>query len=311
MVSTAPDHPLPMFHDAGRFRMMNHPGDSRAAPSPSGDLRGLAARLRFELVPVKSVEQAIADLPPGTPISVTCSPVKGLPSTLDLTARLLDAGHDAVPHLSARLVESRDHTARLAAWTRGHGLRTVFVVGGDAEVPIGPYADGLTFLRDLVEHDTGLAAVGMPAYPDGHALIGDDVLRTALYDKQALLATAGLRGSVTTQMCFDPARIRSWLSAERAAGLTLPVDLGIPGVVDRTRLLSMGMRLGVGSSLRYLRKNRASMGRMLAFGGYDPTDLTAALAEDAAELGITGLHAFTFNSVAATAAWQRAVVDEG
>jgi methylenetetrahydrofolate reductase (NADPH) len=299
-----------MFHDAGRFRMMNHPGDS-AAPSPSGDLGRLTRRLRFELVPVKSVEQAIADLPPGSPVSVTCSPVKGLSATLELTSRLLDAGHDAIPHLSARLVESRDHTGRLAAWIRARGVRTVFVVGGDVETPAGPYADGLTFLRDLVEHDTGLVSVGMPGYPDGHALIGDEVVRIALFDKQALLAAAGLRGAVTTQMCFDAARIRSWLRTERAAGLSLPVDLGIPGVVDRTRLLSMGMRLGVGSSLRYLRKNRASMGRMMAFGGYDPTDLTAALAEDAAELGITGLHAFTFNSVAATAAWQRAVVDEG
>jgi methylenetetrahydrofolate reductase (NADPH) len=290
--------------------MMNRLGDS-AAPSPSRDLRGLAGRLRFELVPVKSVEQAIADLPPCSAVSVTCSPVKGLPATLELTARLLDAGHDAIPHLSARLVESRDHTARLGAWVRSHGLRAVFVVGGDAEAPAGPYADGLGFLRDFVEHDTGLVAVGMPAYPDGHALIGEGVLRAALYDKQALLAAAGLSGSVTTQMCFDGSKIRAWLREERTAGLTLPVDLGIPGVVDRTRLLSMGMRLGVGSSLRYLRKNRASMGRMMAFGGYDPTDLTATLAEDAAELGITGLHAFTFNSVATTAAWQRAVVDGG
>ena len=42
-------------------------------------------------------------------------------------------------------------------------------------------------------------------------------------------------------------------------------------------------------------------------GGYDPTELVAALADDAAALGIAGLHAFTFNSVAATAEWQRAM----
>jgi methylenetetrahydrofolate reductase (NADPH) len=290
--------------------MMNRLGNSRAA-LPSERLRALGSRLRYELVPVKSVEQATADLPVGAPVSVTCSPVKGLAATLELSDRLLDLGHDVVPHLSARLVEGPNHVARLAAWLRERGVTSVFVVGGDAEVPVGPYADGLAFLRELVEHDSGVEAVGLPAYPDGHALIADGVLQTALHEKQALLAGAGMRGSVTTQMCFDAQRVRQWLQDERAAGLTLPVELGIPGVVDRAKLLSMGMRLGVGSSLRFLRKNRASMGRMMALGGYDPTDLTAALAEDAPQLGISGLHAFTFNSVASTAAWQREVVDAG
>jgi methylenetetrahydrofolate reductase (NADPH) len=137
------------------------------------------------------------------------------------------------------------------------------------------------------------------------------VLHDALHAKQALVAEAGLRGSVTTQMCFDPARIREWLAGERAAGLTLPIELGLPGVVDRARLLSMGMRLGVGASLRYLRKNRATMGRMIGVGGYDPTELVSALAADATSLRITGLHSFTFNSVAPTASWQQAVLEAG
>ena len=77
----------------------------------------------------------------------------------------------------------------------------------------------------------------------------------------------------STQMCFDAGRIRSWLEEERALGLTVPVHLGVPGVVDRTRLMTMGARLGVGTSLRYLSKNRATVMRMLAPGGYDPTDL--------------------------------------
>ena len=102
-------------------------------------------------------------------------------------------------------------------------------------------------------------------------------------------------------MCFDPARIRA-LAARRArdAGSTLPIDLGIPGVVDRAKLMTMGVRLGVGASLRFLRKNRTTMTAMLAPGGYDPTELVAALADDAVALGIAGLHAFTFNASAAT-----------
>ncbi len=276
---------------------------------PADALASLVARLRYELVPMKSAEQALADLPKQVPVSVTCSPVKGLAATQDLTARLLDLGHDTTPHLSARMVEGPEHVARLARWLREHGVRAVFVVAGDAAAPIGPYPDGMSFLRQLAMHDTGLVEVGIPAYPDGHPLIDDGVLQAVLHDKQALLAEAGLRGSATTQMCFDAARIQRWLMDERAAGFALPVELGIPGVVERTKLLSMGMRLGIGPSLRYLRKNRVSMGRMLAPGGHDPTDLIAALADRATALGIEGLHSFTFNSVASTAAWQHAVVE--
>jgi methylenetetrahydrofolate reductase (NADPH) len=296
---------LPSFHDTGKFRIMNWPA---AHQTPAAAV-ALVADLRYELVPMKGVDEAIAELPPGAPVSVTCSPVKGLPATLELTARLLDLGHDAVPHLSARMVEGPDHVAQVAGWFRAHGVRSIFVVAGDAATAIGPYADGISLLRALVMHETGLRHVGVPAYPAGHAFVDRSALRDALLEKQALLSEAGLRGSATTQMCFDASRVRRWLLDERANGFTLPVDLGVPGVVSRTKLLSIGLRLGVGSSLRYVRKNRATTGRMMATGGYDPTELVAALADDAAGLGIEGLHSFTFNSVASTATWQHAVVE--
>ena len=109
-------------------------------------------------------------------------------------------------------------------------------------------------------------------------------------------------------MCLDPERIRQWLEHERASGLVLPVDLGVPGVVERAKLMTMGVRLGIGTSLRFLRKNRSTVMAMLAPGGYDPTELVAALADDAARLRISGLHTFTFNRVESTRAWQDRVL---
>jgi methylenetetrahydrofolate reductase (NADPH) len=270
----------------------------------------LVSAMCFELVPMKSVEQAIAELAPGSTVSVTCSPAKGLSATQDLVARLADLGHEVIPHLAARQVEGREHVARLAEWIRRTGLREVFVIAGDCPHPAGPYEGAVSFLRDLFEFDTGLERVGVAGYPDGHPLIERPILHEALHAKQALFAAAGVTGSATTQMCFDAARIRTWLSVERCDGFTLPVSVGIPGVVERGRLLKMGVRIGVGASLRYLRKNRAAMAALLAPGGYDPTDLVTAVAADAAELGITALHSYTFNSVATTRAWQDSLLDE-
>ena len=268
----------------------------------------LVAGMYFELVPMKDVDTAVADLAPGSKVSVTCSPSKGLAATQDLVARLLDLGHDAVPHLAARQVKDRDHVARLAAWIRRVGLREVFVIAGDCPRPAGPYGDAISFLGDLFEHDTGLERVGVASYPDGHPLIDRATLHEALHAKQALFADVGVAGSATTQMCFDAARIRTWLSVERCDGFTMPVAVGVPGVVERGRLLKMGVRIGVGASLRYLRKNRAAMAALLGPGGYDPTDLVTAVAAAAAELGVTALHSYTFNSVAATRAWQRSLL---
>ena len=266
----------------------------------------LVDAMAFELVPIGSVAAAVDALPPAAGVSVTCSPTRGVAATPQLTEELLRRGHRPVPHLAARTVTDRQHAAAIATWLRGNGLGEVFVIAGDAKRAHGPYPDALSLLRELLDHDPGLTRVGVAAYPDGHPFIAGAALTAALHAKQELLAAAGVAATATTQMCFDASTVTRWLTAERARGLTMPVDLGIPGVVDRSRLLSLGVRLGVGTSLRYVRKHRATMAAMI--GGFDPSGLAADLVAATAGLGVTGLHAFTFNAVAPTVAWQRDVV---
>lgn len=282
-------------------------GSARRVRAPSVEVQRLVRQMCYELVPLKSVDQAIADLPVGAPVSVICSPAKGIAATLELSARLVDKGHSVIPHLAARLVEGPEHTTKLAAWVKQHGVKEVLIIGGDSEKP-NHYMEALSFMRDFLNNDSGVQTIGFAAYPDGHALIATPKLHEALHAKQTLLAGAGVKGVASTQMCFDAGKIRSWLDSEREAGFTMPVNLGVPGVVDRTKLMSMGMRLGVGASLRYLSKNRDSITQIFAPGGYDPTKLIADLAPDAERLGIVGIHSFTFNSIADTAKWQRAIL---
>lgn len=267
--------------------------------------RRLVAEARYELIPLKNVDAQIAHVPAGSSVSVTCSPAKGLQATLDLTARILDQGHPAVPHFSARLTEDRAHVERLAAFCRAHGLDEVFLVAGDAPEPVGAYDGVVAFLREFLDTDHGLARIGVTAYPDGHALIDQRTVHEALHAKQALLAEAGIAGFASTQMCFDVDRWTSWATAERAAGLTLPLHLGVPGVIDRAKLLTMGARLGIGSSMRFVKKNSGTIFKLFAPSGYDPTKLISPMSKVASGLGIEGLHLFTFNNVEATAAWQR------
>ena len=268
-------------------------------------LRSLIADARYEVIPLKNLESQIEHIPAGASVSVTCSPSKGQQPTLDLALRLQDLGHLAVPHISARLTEDLDAVKLLGGYCRDNGIKEVFLIAGDAEQPVGKYDGVVAFLRDFLETDHRLERIGIAAYPDGHALIDSAVIHEALHTKQSLLAEAGVPGFASTQMCFDLSQWRVWATAERAAGFNLPLHVGVPGVIDRTKLLTMGMRLGIGNSMRFVKKNSGTLGRLFRPGGYDPNKLVTPLAKQADEFNIEGLHLFTFNNVDATVDWQQ------
>lgn len=266
--------------------------------------RQLLEGMTFELIPLKNLEDQIRFIPTGSTVSMTCSPAKTIEDTLDLCERLGNYGFSTVPHIAARMVEGEAHVDQIVARIAGLGIRRVFVIGGDSE-PHGPFTDAAAFLRSFLDRKPDIDVVGIGSYPDGHGAIPDDALVAALLEKQALIADAGLEGYMSTQMCFDHQKIGSWLAERRAAGVTLPCHLGVPGAVDRTRLLTISIRLGIGHSARYLKKNRTSVIRLLSPGGYNPNKLIAPLSKKAVDLGITGIHCFTFNAVDATEDWRQ------
>lgn len=261
----------------------------------------------LELIPTPKAYLQFEHLPAHSTVSVTASPAKDLQATLDVAAQLIDLGHTVIPHLAARMVEGPEHVAAIAKWINANGVKDVFVIGGDAPEPFGPYHDAAAFMRALLHSDADITRIGFGGYPDGHATIPDQALAAALLEKQQLVLDAGIGGWVSTQMCFDTSTVTSWLTATRAGGLQLPVHLGIPGVIDTVKLLTMGTKLGIGASLRYLRKNRAVVSKLAAPGGYDPMDMLVPMAGDLDRLGVSALHVFTFNQVANTVAWQLAV----
>lgn len=255
----------------------------------------------FELVPLKGAIDRAATLPPDSTVAVTASPAKGLEATLDLAEHLRAIGLRPVPHLSARMVRDRAHLADLLARLEAAGLRRAFVVGGDAKEP-GAYPDGLSLLRAMAELGHPLDEIGIPAYPEGHAFIADQVLADALRDK------APFASYMTTQMCFDPAAIARWIAARRAEGLTLPIHLGVPGVAEPGKLLAISARIGVADTHRFLVKNTRFVARLLRSGGfYRPDGLLQALAPLIADerAGIVDLHMYTFNAVAEFETWRR------
>ena len=272
----------------------------------SAALAGILRAPTFELVALKNALAEAAFLPAGATVSVTASPAKGIEATLTLCEQLQALGFRAVPHLSARMIRDRAHLAELIAWMAGAGVDRAFVVGGDAKEP-GDFPDGLSLLRAMAEIGHPLSEIGIPCYPQGHAFIADAPLL------DALRAKAAFASYMTTQLCFDPAAIRSWLGARREEGITLPVHVGLPGVAEAQRLLAISARIGVADTHRFLVKNTQFIARLIRSGGfYRPDGLLEGLAPVIADpaSGIVDLHLYTFNAVNVTERWRQQFLDK-
>lgn len=254
----------------------------------------------FELIPLKNAREQAAALPRGATVSVTASPGKGIEATVELTIELERAGLRAIPHLSARMIRDRAHLATLLTQLQDEGIDRAFVVGGDADEP-GEFLDGLSLLRAMADLGKLPRELGCPCYPQGHPDIPEAILLQALREKAPSVQY------MTTQLCFDPRAIASFITARRAEGITLPVKLGIPGVAEIPKLLSISARIGVKDASKFVLKNARFVGQLLRSGGtYRPTQLLRQLAPVLADpaADVLGLHVYTFNNVAATQAWR-------
>ncbi len=255
-------------------------------------------RPRYEVIPMKGVDDQLPHLPKEATVTVTVSPTKGQQPTLELADRIQDLGHSVVPHLSARKFAGRDQVERVVERLRERDIEEIFVVAGDAEEPEGPYEGAADLLEEMDDLGHRFDRVGVTGYPESHPLIDDEVLIDAMKRKLPFAT------HIATQICYEADTIRSWVADVRARGVDLPIHIGLPGVVDKKRLLKISMRVGLGDSVRFLKKQSQVATKMA--GGYRPDELMTQLDDLVlAEGGIAGWHIFTFNEVERTERWRQ------
>jgi methylenetetrahydrofolate reductase (NADPH) len=272
----------------------------------AAELVRLLGNARYEVLPTASIEDVVLEhVPAGFTVTVTASPTKGLGPTLALSERLARHGYRVVPHLAARMVSGRDELSEICARLLAVGVDTVFVPAGDADPPAGDYAASLDLLEDLTALDRPFSDVGITGYPESHPSIGDDLTVQAMWDKRRHAT------HVVSNLTFDPATLEAWLRRMRTRGITLPLYVGLPGPVDRTKLLTMATKIGVGESTRFLAKHRGTLTRLAAPGGFTGERFLDKVVPALAEPGsiVAGLHLFTFNQVAATEKWRQGLLE--
>jgi methylenetetrahydrofolate reductase (NADPH) len=267
--------------------------------------RGVAAWLRsvrYEVIPGRSTEdKVLAVVPKDVTITVTASPAKGIEPTIELALRLAAAGYDVVPHVSARLVADEVQLKEIVERLRAAGIADVFVPAGDADPPAGKYAAALPMLADLSALGRPFPRVGITGYPERHPAIDDDVTIQAMWDKRAHATY------IVSNLCFDPGVLAAWVFRVRRRDVALPIHLGLAGPVERTKLLAMATKIGVGESTRFLTQHASWFMRLSRPGGYSPERLLHRVAAKGVgpQSGVAGLHIFTFNQIAETEAWRQ------
>lgn len=259
---------------------------------------------RFELIPLTNALDQAEHLPQGAHVSVTASPTKGLPATIELASAPFDLGFAVVPHLSARLIRDRYHLSDIVATLKAMGTDHAFEIAGDSDDPVG-YFDSVELLHDLDNIEHGLKQIGIFGYPESHPKIQDQDLLAAPKTNQSHASY------ITTQMRFAPAIIKDWIGTVRTEGIDLPIRVGIPEVARIRRLISISAKIGVGDSVRFLTKTGGAARKLVRLGGYAPDELLRRLLttdlEPAAQ--IEGLNIYTFNDIENTERWRLGLLE--
>ena len=259
----------------------------------------------MEIFPTATIESKLDVLEPGSYIAVTCSPTKGVDETLGMSERLAERGFKVVPHIAARMVRNKSHLREIFARIDQTPIISLFVPGGDADPPVGDYSTALDLLRDMADIEHKFTEIGVAAHPEGHpAASGEELI-------EQLLAKQEYANYLVTQMCFDAARLDAWLREVRERGVHLPAWLGMPGAANRNSLIKTSLRIGVGDSVRFLKRQGKKAAHMMANSKFAPDRLQYALAPTIAnpDLKVDGQHVFCFNQVEQSEKWRHDFIE--
>ena len=254
----------------------------------------------MEIIPVPGIEDKLDSLPSDMYLAVTCSPTKGVDETLELSEKLIERGFKVTPHIASKCVSGEKHLEAIIKKLDELGIESIFVPGGDRPEPMGDFNNALDLLKALKKLGHNLNKIGMAAHPEGHPDVSDEILMEALEEKK------DLADFIVTQMCFDAEILNDWMNQIHKKGVELPVWVGLPGVIERGRLLKTSLRIGVGDSLRFLRKKSQVATELMKSSIYNPDDLVRDITEkiDINDSKLAGYHIYCFNQIETTEKWR-------
>ena len=281
---------------------------AKPAPARGGDL---TARASIEVMPrtAAKVDSFAALLPAGTRVYIAHIDGTPIDEMVATAKRIAAEGFAVMPHFPARSIESR---AQLGDWIARYqgeaGVKEALVLAGGIATPRGDFHSSMQLLESGEFDRAGFERLHVAGHPEGNRDIDADgcdaVVRDALRWKQDFANRSDAAMALVTQFVFDAAPVIDWARTIRAAGIDLPVHVGLAGPAKLQTLIKYAMACGVGPSLKVLQKRAMDVSHLLV--PYAPDEIAAALeSARSAEprLGLEQAHLFPLGGIAASADW--------
>jgi methylenetetrahydrofolate reductase (NADPH) len=257
------------------------------------------------------VEDYRDHLAAGTKVAVTFLPGSDWRDTVKTAKRLRLEGMEPAPHVAARSIPDRETLdAYISALVNEAGVEQVVALAGAVDRPLGQFTDSMQLLETGVFDRHGIKTIGVAGHPEGSPDIPDQAIWQALKWKQQFAERTDAQMYICTQFVFESQPIIDWDKQIRAAGVHLPVHIGVPGLATLKTLINHARACGIGPSMRFLTRQARNVTKLMTLNA--PDQLVSELAHYAdtdPNCGIKRVHMYPLGGLKKSAAWSNAVVD--
>ena len=280
------------------------------APTDS-KVEAILADYSIEVMPrtAEKVEDFRAILPENTRVYVAHiegTPIEDMVAT---AGRLAADGFRVMPHFPARIIKD---AATLGDWIARYqgeaGVDQALLLAGGVASPVGEFDSSMQLLETGLFDKAGFKNLHIAGHPEGNRDIdpdgGNANVEAALQWKNDFNQRTDAQMAIATQFAFDAGPIIEWANRVQAAGIDLPIHIGIAGPAKLQTLIKFAIACGVGPSLKVLQRRAIDVTKLVL--PYEPDDVVSALAAHKAAnpgFAITHVHFFPLGGIKACANW--------
>lgn len=280
------------------------------AAEPAG-FRDLIDGYSIEVMPrtAAKIDDFRTLLPKGTRVYIAHIDGTPIEDMVETARRLHEDGFPVMPHFPSRIIPS---LAILEDWIKRYrneaGVDQALLLGGGVSTPAGDFDSSIQLIETGLFDRYGFKRLHVAGHPEGNKDIDKDgssrIVDEALKFKQAYSERTDAEMAITTQFAFDAKPVIAWAERIAAAGVKLPIHLGIAGPTKLQTLIKFAIACGVGPSLSVLQKRAMDLSKLLV--PYDPTEVLTDIANYKTahpESLIEKIHVFPLGGIRASAEW--------
>ena len=247
--------------------------------------------------------------PKGTRVYI--AHIEGTPigDMLKTARKLAKEDYPVMPHFPARIIKDKTTLKEWILMYQGEaGVDQALLLAGGVSKPLGEFESSMQLLETGLFDTHAFKILHVAGHPEGNKDIDPDGstknVDSALSWKQKFSERTDAKMALTTQFAFEAGSIIDWANGLRAAGIDIPIHIGIAGPAKLQTLIKFAVSCGIGPSLKVLQKRATDVKKLLL--PYEPTDLLSKLAQYKVKnpnFNIEQVHFFPLGGIKANANW--------